>query len=114
MNAESVEQLISLLTDIASQTQENSSKLAALDRTLAQHEAVNAEYRESMGRLRFVPANRSTRQKTGEALDLLRQALLRDQPLFQVNTSVKSARVRPRRNGRTAKKKQLQSPTVAR
>jgi len=114
MNAESVEQLISLLGEIATQTQENSNRLAALDRTLAQHEAVNAEYRESMGRLRFAPANRSSRQKTVEALDLLRQALLRDQPPFQVKTNLQGVRVRPRRNKRAAKNKQLQSLPVTR
>jgi hypothetical protein len=112
MNAESVEQLISFLEEIASQTHENTAKLAALDRTLAQHEAVNAQYRESMGRLRFVPAIRTHRQKTGAALELLRQALLRDQPLFPASTTVKVRRVRPRASRRISKKK-LSQPTLA-
>jgi len=107
MNAESVDQLISFLEDIASQTQENSSKLAALDRTLVQHEAVNAQYRESMGRLRFVPATRSYRQRSVEALELLRQTLLRDQPVLQISTIVQPRRVRPRLSRRTAKKKEM-------
>ncbi len=106
MNAESVEQLISFLEDITSQTHENSYKLAALDRTLAQHEAVNAQYRESMGRLRFVPATRSYRQKAGEALELLRQALLRDHSVFPPSITVEPRRVRPRQKRRTAKQRQ--------
>jgi hypothetical protein len=114
MNAESVEQLISFLEDIASQTHENSSKLAAIDRTLAQHEAVNAQYQESMGRLRFVPATRSHRQKTGAALELLRQALLLDQPLFQTSTTAQGRRVRPRAIRRTSKRKQSQPTLVLR
>ena len=108
MNAESVEQLISLLRDLASETHENSAKLAALDRTLAQHEAVDSQYRESLGRLRFAPATRSYRQKSGEALELLRQALISDQPLFQTSLMGQGARVRPRANRRTVKRKQPQ------
>jgi hypothetical protein len=114
MTAESVEQLISFLKDIASETQENSAKLAALDRTLAQHESVNSQYRESMGRLRFAPASRSYRQKSAEALELLRQALLRDQPLFQTSLMGQGLRVRPRANRRTMKKKQPHPSTVLR
>jgi hypothetical protein len=115
MNAESVEQLISLLSDLASETHENSAKLAALDRTLAQHEAVNAQYRESMGRMRFVPATRAYHQKTGAALELLRQALLRDdQPLFQTSLMGPGMRVRPRRSGRAAKKNQPRPTAVLR
>ena len=117
MNAESVEQLISFLKDIASETHENSAKLAALDRTLAQHEAVNTQYRESMGRLRFAPASRSYRQKSAEALELLHQALLRDdQPLFPTSLMGPGMRVRPRASRRTVnmKKKQPRPTTVLR
>lgn len=114
MNAESVEQLISLLKEMVSETHENSAKLAALDRTLAQHEAVNSQYRESMGRLRFAPATRSYHQKTGEALELLRQALLRDQPLFQTSLVEQGMRVRPRANRRTVKQKQPRPTAVLR
>jgi hypothetical protein len=109
MNAESVEQLISLLKDLASETHENSAKLAALDRTLAQHEAVDSQYRESLGRLRFAPATRSYRQKTGEALELLRQALLQDQSLVQTGITVQRMRVRPRSSRRNVKKKQTRA-----
>ena len=105
MNAESVEQLISLLKGLASETQENSAKLAALDRTLAQHEAVDSQYRESLGRLRFAPATRSYRQKSVEALELLRQALL-NQPLFQTSLLETGVRVRPRPSPRIGNKKQ--------
>ena len=104
MNADSVEQLISFLENIASETQENSSKLAALDRTLAQHDGVNSQYRESMGRLRFSPATRSYRQRTVEALQLLRQALLRDQPPSPTAVTVQARRIRPRPNRRLVKK----------
>lgn len=114
MNAESVERLVSFLESIASETQENSSKLAALDRTLAQHEVVNSQYRESMGRLRFAPATRSYRQKSVEALELLRQALLRDQPPAQTSITVQGLRVRPRSSRRIVKKKQPRATTVLR
>ncbi len=112
MNAESVEQLISLLKGLASETQENSAKLAALDRTLAQHEAVDSQYRESLGRLRFAPATRSYRQKSVEALELLRQALLKDQPLFQTSLLETGVRVRPRPSRRIGNKKQPRATTV--
>jgi hypothetical protein len=114
MNAESVEQLISLLKDVVSETHDNSAKLAALDRTLAQHEAVNSQYRESMGRLRFAPAARSYRQKSGAALELLRQALLRDQPLAPPVLTVQGVRVRPRSSRRIGKKKLPRAMTVLR
>lgn len=112
MNAESVEQFITFLQDVAYQTHENASKLAALEQTLSLHQEVNGQYRESMGRQRFVPSNRCDRQKTAEILESLRQALLREQPFFAVATAAQAVRVRPRRPRLTANKTQLKQVTA--
>ena len=106
MTAESVEQFITFLQDVAYQTHENSSRLAALERTLAQHQDVNTQYKESFGRLRFVPAARADRQKTEEILEALRQVLLASQPPSQTSPAAQGMPVRPRPHRRPTKKKQ--------
>jgi len=78
MNAEAVEQLITFFKAIAYQTHEDRIKLTAFERILTQHQELKAEYQECLGRMRYVPAARANRQQTAEALESLRQALLRD------------------------------------
>jgi hypothetical protein len=78
MNAESVEQLITFFKTIAYQTHEDRIKVAAFERILTEHQELKAEYQECLGRMRFVPAARADRQQIAEALEALRQTLLRD------------------------------------
>ena len=78
MNAEAVDQLIALLKGIAHENQELQTKLAALERSMSEHSDVNGHYQGWAGRLRFVPDARASRQRTEEACEVLRQALLGD------------------------------------
>ncbi len=78
MNHEAVDQLIALFKYVAYNTQENQLKLAALERAISHHQELNTQHQEWVGKLRFVPPARADRQKIEEAIELLRQALLRD------------------------------------